>query len=81
MWEQQDFFLNRIFVFKNFNEALSFINQIGFLAEQQNHHPTIINTYNKVELKLCTHDANNTITEKDWLLAKSIDKMFEEKFI
>jgi 4a-hydroxytetrahydrobiopterin dehydratase len=80
MWQEQDGTLNRTFIFKNFVEALAFINQVGVIAEQQNHHPTIVNTYNKVSLQLCTHDANNTITEKDWQLAKSVNLVFEANF-
>jgi len=43
------------------------------MAERQNHHPTIINTYNRVRLELTTHDAGNTVTEKDRGLARAID--------
>jgi len=60
--------------FKNFKEALSFINKLGELAEQFNHHPKIINIYNQVSLELWTHD-QNTITELDYKLAEEIDKL------
>lgn len=62
--------------FKDFNEALKFINQIGDLAEKLQHHPTIHNTYNVVELYLNTHDAGDIITEKDWELAREISKLY-----
>ena len=67
--------IEKKFVFKNFNEALGFIVQVGVLAEKANHHPTFKNTYNVVEIWLTTHDAGNTITEKDTALAKQIDKI------
>ncbi|PDH46651.1 MAG: pterin-4-alpha-carbinolamine dehydratase [Flavobacteriales bacterium MED-G15] len=60
--------------FKNFKEALSFINKLGELAEQFNHHPKIINIYNQVSLELWTHD-QNAITELDYKLAEEIDKL------
>jgi 4a-hydroxytetrahydrobiopterin dehydratase len=61
------------FIFSDFKSALAFINKVGELAELQQHHPHIENVYNKVTLKLYTHDAGNTITQKDELLAKAIE--------
>lgn len=66
--------IHKQFQFKNFSEALSFIIQIGFLAEKQNHHPEITNVYNKVTLRLTTYDSSG-VTEKDIKLAASIDRI------
>ena len=68
-------YLERVFVFKNFAEALEFISKVAAVAEKMNHHPTIINTYNKVTLQLNTHDSNNTITHLDIILSKEIDRL------
>jgi 4a-hydroxytetrahydrobiopterin dehydratase len=76
MWEQKENKLVRHFKFKDFKSALAFINEVGDLSESQNHHPEIFNVYNKVSLSLTTHDAGNTITNKDYDLAKSIDQLF-----
>jgi 4a-hydroxytetrahydrobiopterin dehydratase len=46
--------------------------EVALIAEKMNHHPTWTNTYNKVEIRLSTHDAGNTVTEKDRKLASSI---------
>jgi 4a-hydroxytetrahydrobiopterin dehydratase len=73
MWEEKNGKLQKMFVFKDFVEAFSFLTKVAFLAEKQNHHPEIFNVYNRVELYLCTHDADNKITEKDRNLARSID--------
>jgi len=73
MWIEENQRLAREFAFNTFAEALEFINQIGEIAERQNHHPTILNTYNRVRLELTTHDAGNQVTEKDWALARAID--------
>lgn len=65
--------LYKAFTFKNFIEAFGFMSKVALLAEKQDHHPWWSNVYNKVEIKLSTHDAGNTITKKDLNLAKSID--------
>ena len=64
--------IKKNFVFDNFTKSLAFIVEVGFLSEKQNHHPKIINEYNKVQLILFTHD-DNAITHKDFKLAKAID--------
>ena len=58
--------------FKDFKEAFAFMTEVAIIAEKMNHHPTWSNTYNKVEIRLSTHDAGNTITDKDRKLAESI---------
>ncbi len=68
------------FLLVDFKQALIFINKVGEVAEYQNHHPEIINVYNKVTFKLCTHDAGNSITEKDYLLATEIEKIYSLDF-
>ena len=60
---------------KNFSEALSFLVKVGIEAEKLNHHPEIHNIYNKVTLKLTTHDAGNRVTEKDIVLARAIEDL------
>ena len=73
-WKFKNNSIERDFAFKNFSEALAFIVQTGILAEKQNHHPEIKNVYNKVSLRLHTHDSNG-VTEKDVKLASAIDKI------
>ncbi|TAE10708.1 MAG: 4a-hydroxytetrahydrobiopterin dehydratase [Bacteroidetes bacterium] len=63
------------FTFADFVEAMAFINKVAVLAEEQQHHPTISNTYNRVSLLLTTHDAGNTITNKDEQLAQAIEQL------
>ena len=53
--------------------------KVAAIAEQENHHPWWSNEYNKVEIKLSTHDAGNIITEKDRLLASLIDNLISDK--
>ncbi|MEX0639058.1 MAG: 4a-hydroxytetrahydrobiopterin dehydratase [Balneolaceae bacterium] len=68
--------LKREFEFDDFREALAFIVRIGFEAEEQKHHPELMNVFNRVKISLATHDAGNSVTEKDIRLAKSIDQVF-----
>ena len=75
MWTESDNKLNREFKFKDFNEAISFINRIAVVSEESNHHPEIYNIYNKVIISLCTHDQGSVVTDKDYDLAKKIDDL------
>lgn len=74
-WIEQDNKLKKKFEFQNFQEAFAFMTRVAFLAEAQNHHPNWSNVYNQVIIELTTHDAGNTVTQKDWLLAKAIDQI------
>jgi 4a-hydroxytetrahydrobiopterin dehydratase len=76
MWENKNQKLVRIFTFKDFPEAFAFITKVALLAEKMNHHPNWYNSYNKVTIELFTHDAENSITEKDHKLAEAINKLF-----
>ncbi|MAJ36864.1 MAG: pterin-4-alpha-carbinolamine dehydratase [Flavobacteriaceae bacterium] len=73
-WSEEQGRLRKELNFKNFEMAVDYINKVAQLAEQHNHHPKIINTYNQVNLELWTHD-ENAITELDWKLAKAIDEL------
>ena len=76
-WKEENDALHASFHFTDFVQALAFMMEVGFVAERLNHHPEWSNVYNKVTIKLTTHDAGNTITEKDHKLASHIDKVFE----
>ena len=78
MWKEENNQLQRSFEFNNFVEAYAFMTKVGFAAEKMGHHPNWTNVYNKVHIKLCTHDANDTITEKDIQLSKEIDAIFNK---
>ena len=79
MWKETPEALARVFEFKNFMQAFAFMTEVAFYAEKQNHHPNWSNVYNKVTISLNTHDAGNTVTEKDHKLAKEIDSLFGHK--
>jgi 4a-hydroxytetrahydrobiopterin dehydratase len=75
MWKEDDNKLKRDFEFKNFNEAFGFMTRVALIAEKMDHHPWWSNVYNKVSIELNTHDAGNTVTDRDRKLAAAIDKL------
>ncbi|WP_400192848.1 4a-hydroxytetrahydrobiopterin dehydratase [Hymenobacter sp. B81] len=78
MWTEIDNQLRRTFRFPDFRTAFSFMTDVAEEAEYQEHHPWWANEYNTVEFRLSTHDADNTVTERDRLLAEAIDKLAAE---
>jgi 4a-hydroxytetrahydrobiopterin dehydratase len=77
-WIENNDKLKRKFEFKDFNEALAFINKLAPICESMNHHPEIKWVYNKIELTLSTHDAGDKITELDYQLANKIDEILKD---
>lgn len=69
--------LRREFRFKNFREALDFVNRIGEVAEEQGHHPNISFTWGRVEVEIFTH-AIDGLTESDFILAAKIERLFSD---
>ncbi|EJF53134.1 pterin-4a-carbinolamine dehydratase [Saprospira grandis DSM 2844] len=64
------------FVFEDFVAAFGFMTQVAFWAEKWDHHPNWYNVYNRLEIRLCSHDAGNTITERDHRLAAKIEALY-----
>ena len=62
------------FKFKDFKEAMRFVNLVANTAEEQGHHPGISIIYNKVKITLTTHAAGG-LTENDFIMAKLIDEV------
>ena len=79
MWIEKNSKLEKEFVFRNFIEAFSFMTNVAMVAEKMDHHPDWCNVYNKVNIRLSTHDAGDIVTEKDHMLAESIDLIFSSK--
>ena len=71
-WQFNSEGIEKKFQFKNFTEALGFIVKVGVVTEKMNHHPELFNVYNKVNIRLTTHDASG-VTDKDIKLASEID--------
>lgn len=74
-WKLINSKLERNFIFRNFRQAVKFVNRVADLAEEENHHPDIlIYSWNKVKLTLFTHDISG-LSEKDIGLAEKINKI------
>ena len=74
-WAHEDDTLVKTFTFDDFRAALAFIVRLGFEAEERDHHPNLSNVYNKVEIALTTHDADDQVTQKDVDLATAIERL------
>ena len=72
MWNEENNALVKEFKFADFRAALEFVNKVGALAEEVNHHPDIELGWGKVKVKLTTHSAGK-VTDKDRELAAAID--------
>ena len=74
-WEVvREHHLRKSYEFKNFREALEFVNRTGELAEEQGHHPDIYLAWGRVEITIWTHKIDG-LTESDFILAAKIDKL------
>ncbi|MEC4003761.1 4a-hydroxytetrahydrobiopterin dehydratase [Flavobacterium sp. SUN052] len=76
-WNHTHNVIEKSFVFKNFDEAMEIINKIASEAKKQNHHPEWTNVYNKLTIKLSTHDVSG-ISSKDFDLATAIDLIVKQ---
>ena len=76
-WTEDAGALTRTFTFKNFSEAFAFMTRVALLAEKHNHHPEWSNVWNRVDIKLTTHDAGDTVTDNDRTLAAAIDALIQ----
>ncbi len=65
------------FKFKDFKEAMLFVNRVGSLAEEEGHHPDFAILYNRVILNLTTHSIGG-LSENDFIMAAKIDKLLEK---
>jgi 4a-hydroxytetrahydrobiopterin dehydratase len=67
--------LAKEFKFGSFKEAFSFMTRVAFEAEAMDHHPDWTNVYNRVAVRLNTHDAGGKVTAKDVALARKIQAL------
>ena len=64
------------FEFDDFVVAFGFMTKVALEAEKMNHHPEWSNVYNRVEIRLSTHDAGNVVTDSDRQLAAKIEAIY-----
>ncbi|MEL6475735.1 MAG: 4a-hydroxytetrahydrobiopterin dehydratase [Pseudomonadota bacterium] len=66
--------IDKVFRFANFRDAMAWMTRVAFEAEAADHHPEWRNVYNRVEVRLTTHDAGG-LTQKDLDLATAIERL------
>jgi len=76
-WTRDGDRISRLFLFKDFHDAVEFLSRITPVADEQNHHPDVAIHWNELTLTLWTH-ASGGLTERDFRLAHSIDQMTED---
>ena len=72
-WAVEENHLVKTFTFPSFRDAIAGIVRISYEADESNHHPEMRSAYNTLEIRLCTHDAGDIITDKDISLATKIE--------
>lgn len=73
-WILEENKIKKVFKFKNFVEAIKFVNKVSSLAEKEGHHPDIDIRYSRVTLVLWTH-AIGGLSENDFILAAKVEKL------
>ena len=73
-WQLEDggLAITRRFVFADFSTAFGFMARVALAAEKMDHHPEWSNVYNRVEIRLTTHEAGG-LTDRDFRLAKKMN--------
>lgn len=74
-WKIYNDNLEANFKFPDFRSAIAFINMLAMECEKRNHHPVLKNNYKHVEISLCTHAADNKITDLDVNMARYISQI------
>jgi len=77
-WAHRDSMIEREFRFKGFDGAMEFVNEVAEVASNEDHHPDICVSYNKVELRLSTHKIGG-LSRNDFILAAKIDEIELQK--
>ena len=70
--------MTKTFLFPDFVQALDFVNRAGAVAEEEGHHPDLLLTWGKVDVKTYTHKIDG-LTESDFILAAKIDRAYKQE--
>lgn len=77
-WSLAERKITRDFQFKNFHQAMDFVNRVAAIANEQDHHPDIAISYNKVKLILTTHKIGGLSTN-DFIMAAKTDLIADQQ--
>lgn len=75
-WARDGDSIARKLEFAGFSAAFAFMTRVALLAEKHDHHPDWCNVYNRVEIRLYSHDAGG-LTQRDFKLARAINALIE----
>lgn len=73
-WSLVDGRLEEEFRFKDFGEAMRFVERVARVAQEEDHHPDIEISYNKVRLTLSTHSIGG-LSRNDFIVAAKIERL------
>jgi 4a-hydroxytetrahydrobiopterin dehydratase len=79
-WTLNDSSIERTFQFRDFKEAIGFVNKVADIANEQDHHPDIHIYYNKVRIELSTHKIAG-LSKNDFILAAKIDELLKTRMV
>ena len=71
---EADHHLVKSYRFANFRRALDFVDSVGAIADEQNHHPDIYLAWGKVKIEIWTHKIDG-LTESDFVFAAKVDRL------
>jgi 4a-hydroxytetrahydrobiopterin dehydratase len=74
-WQLRDNGLYRELAFHDFADAFSFMTSVAFVAERMSHHPEWSNVYNRLTIRLSTHDVGG-LSDNDFAMAAEISRLF-----
>ena len=75
-WEQHDQVIVKTVEFTNFHQAMSFVNAVAWVSNQEDHHPELTIGYNKCKVEYTTH-AINGLSENDFICAAKVDALLK----
>ncbi|GBC74845.1 Putative pterin-4-alpha-carbinolamine dehydratase [archaeon HR06] len=75
-WKRLRKRIMKTYYFKDYKETLDFVNRVGKVAEEMDHHPDMLVSYGKVKIVTFSHDVKG-ISERDFNLAKRIEEIYK----
>jgi 4a-hydroxytetrahydrobiopterin dehydratase len=75
-WEQHGNIIGKTVEFTNFHQAMSFVNAVAWVSNQEDHHPELTISYNKCKVEYTTHSVNG-LSENDFICAAKVDALLK----
>ena len=75
-WEQHGKLISRIVDFTNYHQAISFVNAVAWVSNQEDHHPELTISYNKCKVEYTTHSIDG-LSENDFICAAKVDALLK----